>query len=111
LANPFGQYAWYRENNSPGGTKEVGLKLPNAWGLFDMSGNVWEWCEDGYDENYYSKSPEKDPVNNQSKEFKVLRGGSWNFIPRIVRSAIRLRLTPDNRGDGLGFRVARTLYR
>jgi formylglycine-generating enzyme required for sulfatase activity len=88
------KYAWYRDN-SKGITHEVGQKLPNPWGLYDMHGNVWEWCEDWYDED--------------EKE-KVLRGGSWGNSAVSTRSSGRLSGNPTNRDDYWGFRVLRTLH-
>ena len=86
-------------------TVEVGSFSANAFGLYDMHGNVYEWCNDWYGENYYSSSPGVDPQGSSSGAYRVLRGGSWHSLPRFCRSAIRRRGTPDLRFSGLGFRV------
>ena len=97
----LGKYAWYDENSYDLGEKhknygiqEVGKKLPNPWGLYDMHGNVWEWCEDWYDND---------------KDTKVLRGGSWSSIAGYTRSAGRDRVDPGDRFSIVGFRLLRTL--
>ena len=103
---PLGEYAWYSAN-SEGHPWPVGQKRPNAWGFYDMHGNVWEWCWDRYDEDYYQQSPEDDPLGAEETLRHVFRGGCWNDQPNDVRSANRYS---DSLGyDYLGFRIARGL--
>ncbi|MDP8207083.1 MAG: SUMF1/EgtB/PvdO family nonheme iron enzyme [Candidatus Electryonea clarkiae] len=103
----FGDYAWY-DSNSSSQTHDVGGKTPNPWGLYDMHGNVWEWCLDWYDENYYDSSPTTDPQGAAGGTYRVLRGGSWYHVPEGCRSANRYYSAPDDRGSGIGFRVVRS---
>ncbi len=100
------QYAWYSANSN-GQTHPVGEKKPNAWGFHDMHGNVWEWCWDGYDADYYKQSPADDPRGPLRAAGRVIRGGGWGIDPRYARSAFRDWDTPEFRFIGLGFRVAR----
>ena len=86
-------------------TCKVGNYDKNAFGLFDMHGNVWEWCSDWYDKDYYGKSPAKDPPGPSKGVYRVIRGGSWHDLGRYCRSALRLRGTPAYRSSDLGFRV------
>jgi formylglycine-generating enzyme required for sulfatase activity len=81
-------YAWFK-GNSTGGSHPVGQKRPNPWGLHDMIGNVWQWCNDYYQEDYYPQSPERDPHGPASGENRVVRGGCWNSKPGDCRSAYR----------------------
>ena len=102
----LGEYAWY-DANSGSKTHPVGEKKPNAWGLYDMHGNVWEWCQDWYDGGYYANSPTDDPTGPPGGSVRVLRGGSWHDAARCCRSACRGSLRPGYRDRTLGFRVAR----
>jgi formylglycine-generating enzyme required for sulfatase activity len=83
---------------------DVGLKRPNAFGLFDTLGNVWEWVSDWYDPDYYQHSPSHDPAGPASGNVRILRGGSWGFEPRRVRVSVRLKTPSTNRYDDDGFR-------
>jgi formylglycine-generating enzyme len=104
-ANRLDEYAWYKDNSDMK-THEVGQKQPNGLGLYDMSGNVWEWCQDRYDEKYYEQAKEKNPKGPESGEYRVMRGGSWNYDSSITRAAYRGDINPDNRNSDLGFRLA-----
>lgn len=98
-------HAWY-DANSNNKTHPVGLKRPNAWGLYDMHGNVWEWCLDHWHDN--DKEAPNDGVAWTDKEEgagRVFRGGGWVGPARYCRSASRYGCAPDFRDDGLGFRV------
>jgi formylglycine-generating enzyme required for sulfatase activity len=102
----LGEYAWYAANSN-GKTHPVGEKKPNAWGLYDMHGNVWEWCQDWYDAGYYAKSPTGDPTGSRGGLGRVGRGGSWHGPAGFCRSAARDGDGPGDRNSNLGFRVAR----
>jgi formylglycine-generating enzyme required for sulfatase activity len=80
--------------------------MRNAWGLHDMHGNVWEWCQDWYAQDYYAGSPTDDPRGPEQGSYRVYRGGGWYIRAEICRSAYRDWNTPENRNFYLGFRVA-----
>jgi len=86
-------------------TTTVGSYGANRFGLHDMHGNVWEWCSDLFDENYYGNSPSEDPQGPFSGSPRVVRGGSWLTVTRDTRTANRDRSTPGNRDFNNGFRV------
>jgi formylglycine-generating enzyme required for sulfatase activity len=100
------QYAWYRKN-SAGKTHPVGHLKPNAWGLYDVHGNVHEWCQDWFDRNYYSQSPSNSPLGPSSGLAKVSRGGDWGSENWYCRCASRSLSSPDRRSNRLGFRLVR----
>ena len=104
-SNDLDEVAWY-EFNSGSKTHPVGQKEPNELGLYDMSGNVWEWCNDWYDPDYYKNSPGNNPKGPSSGSYRVLRGGSWGNVRQGCRVANRGRSNPSNQLSGLGFRLA-----
>jgi formylglycine-generating enzyme required for sulfatase activity len=100
-------YAWFREN-SGSKTHPVSQNQPNGWGLYDMHGNVWEWCRDRYDD--YPGGSVTDPQGPSSGDRRVLRGGSWYDDTWFCRSANRLRSEPGYRSDDFGFRLVALLF-
>ena len=112
--NNIEEVAWYEENSYDKGEKHpdygthpVGQKKPNELGLYDMSGNVFEWCQDWYDANYYKKSIRKNPMCLEGEKVsRVLRGGSWDSFTRYCRVANRYRSLPTYGSDVNGFRLA-----
>ncbi len=87
-AAQLGTVAWYEEN-SGGTTHPIGTKQPNAWGLFDMQGNVWEWVQDWFGKTYYASSPTADPGGPPTGVFRVARGGSWSDVAEFTRLSMR----------------------
>lgn len=107
----LGDFAWF-DQNSGGHPRPVGLKQPNAWGLFDMCGNLWEWCNDFYLVDFYANSPPQDPRGPQQGKTKVVRGGCWRASADNCRSGYRYNENPGYADvcfgyDIYGFRCAR----
>ena len=100
----IGEYAWY-DRNAGGQTSLIGQLQPNPWGLYDMSGNVWEWCWDWEDD--YPSSLQVDPQGPLSGSRRVLRSGSWNYEGRRCRSAYRFSFAPDTVKKYIGLRLVR----
>ena len=103
--NSIGSVAWCKDN-SGSRTHAVGTKSPNELGIYDMSGNVLEWCQDWYNSSYYGSSPRTNPQGPNSGSFRVYRGGSWNGGAGSCRVSNRTFITPGNRYGDLGFRLA-----
>ena len=104
-------YGWFKAN-AQGSSQPVGQKRPNPWGLYDMHGNVAEWCHDVYDEGYYARSPAEDPMGPADGDERVLRGGSWAVDADACRSSARYSDTPGFADvcfgyDAYGFRAVR----
>ena len=95
----YDQYMWWGGNNDkhgyPAGSKEVGLKRPNPWGLYDMHGNVWEWCSDIW-QDPIRRGPQIDPQGPESGTHRVMRGGSWSSYALHLRSTDRSGIPPDD---------------
>ena len=105
-SNNVDEVAWYG-GNSGIKTHEVGSKFPNALGIYDMSGNVWEWCSDGY--GNYSSSAQTNPYNSTAGSYRMVRGGSWLSLATFVRVALRNFYSPTGTYRDLGFRITRTV--
>lgn len=112
-SNDIDAVAWYGYN-SGNTTHPVGQKMPNSLGLYDMTGNVHEWCNDWLDkswedENYYKNSPRVNPLGPEKGEYRVRRGGSWYYVKTFCRVSHRNGDDPTDRGYDIGFRVVSSL--
>ena len=97
-------------NENGNGTHEVAQKQANGFGLYDVLGNVWEWVNDWYDQNYYQNSPPQDPSGPVSGEERVLRGGNWYYGPRVVRVSVRHKSDPALIYKGVGIRCGGEVF-
>ena len=104
----LGNIAWHDSNNSPSGTKPVAGKAANAFGMYDMLGNVWEWCNDWFNVYRYIDFGRTQPMGPSTGSTRVLRGGFWSSASGSCRSSYRIYNDPDYRYGYFGFRVART---
>lgn len=112
-AAKLGDYAWF-DKNSGGRPRPVGQKQPNPWGLQDICGDVWEWCNDFYKVDYYAESPLADPRGPEVGQTKVVRGGAWRFSAERCRSGYRYNENPGYADvcfgyDIYGFRCVRKI--
>lgn len=102
--NDLSAFAWYYDNIGKQ-THRVGTKRPNGLGIYDMSGNVWEWVSDFYSKNYYSQGTNTDPTGPAKGDYRVSRGGGWGFSANRARAANRNSDSPDYRTADIGFRL------
>jgi formylglycine-generating enzyme required for sulfatase activity len=108
-AERLGEFAWV-DDNSGGKTHPVGEKAPNAWELYDMHGNVWEWVEDDWHDTYKGAPNDgRDWIDKPRGSGRVMRGGCWGLDAHDCRSAARIGYRPDFRDNAVGFRLSRSV--
>jgi formylglycine-generating enzyme required for sulfatase activity len=105
-ADDLKDYAWFK-GNSKGEDPPVGKKKPNPWGLYDLHGYVWEWCQDAWEPGYAGAPTDGSARDVKDAKERVLRGGSWADPADHCRSAFRQHAKPDHRSDTIGFRCVR----
>ncbi len=106
-SNDYNDVGWVDENTFLTGPRPVGLKKPNELGIYDMTGNVWEWCQDWYSPFFYQNSPVNNPVNTTPTGYRVIRGGSWHYRPEFATVTSRDGPKPGYTNFNYGFRIVR----
>ena len=104
IPEDLGEYAWFNDNSDLK-PHPIGSRKPNGLGIYDMSGNVWQWCSDWYNDNYYTKSPKDNPKGIPSGFTHVVRGGSWNSPAGDIRASHRDAFVPGYKDRATGFRL------